>query len=156
MPPHNLPSLARRDATAAPSNATIGPIPLSAFIVLCMFGPFFLTFIPYLIWNYIIQPCRQRRQTGGGEEQVQVHEQEQTGEMEAGDQAREFVDRGRGRGRGRGKRMESWEEVAGGNRAERQMMGGGGGGGRVREERWGTGDSIRGVRKGGRNTDFAT
>lgn len=39
----------------------IGPIPLAAFIALCLFAPFFVSFTIWLFYINIIKRCRNRK-----------------------------------------------------------------------------------------------
>jgi hypothetical protein len=49
-------------AHKGPSNIKVGGIPLPAFIVICMFGPFFLSFIFFLLWLQFVKKPRDKRQ----------------------------------------------------------------------------------------------
>jgi hypothetical protein len=40
---------------------TIGPIPLAAFISMCFFAPFFVSFTLWLFYTYTIKRCKTKR-----------------------------------------------------------------------------------------------
>ncbi|KAF2870880.1 hypothetical protein BDV95DRAFT_595552 [Massariosphaeria phaeospora] len=65
-PPHSI---------IKPSDPKVGPIPVAVFVVLCMMGPFMLSFIVFVVYKFTIGKYRHNKQLRAQELEVELANQ---------------------------------------------------------------------------------